>query len=49
MASGGMPLLAAINDKLVPYITAMGAVNAEYADFGNKADVEISKANASVK
>ena len=44
-----MPLLAAINDKLVPYITAMGAVNAEYADFGAKADVEISKANASVK
>ena len=43
------PLLAAINDKLVPYITAMGAVSAEYADFGNKADVEISKANASVK
>lgn len=43
------PLLAAINDKLVPYITAMGAVNAEYADFGAKADVEISKANASVK
>ena len=43
------PLLAAINDKLVPYITAMSAVNAEYADFGNKADVEISKANASVK
>ena len=43
------PLLAAINDKLVPYITAMGAVSAEYADFGSKADVEISKANASVK
>ena len=43
------PLLAAINDKLVPYITAMGTVNAEYADFGAKADVEISKANASVK
>ena len=43
------PLLAAINEKLVPYITAMSAVNAEYADFGNTADVEISKANASVK
>ena len=43
------PLLAAINDKLVPYITAMGSVSAEYADFGAKADVEISKANASVK
>ena len=42
------PLLAAINEKLVPYITAMGAVNAEYADFGTRADVEIAKANASV-
>ena len=42
------PLLAAINERLVPYITAMGAVNAEYADFGARADVEIAKANASV-
>ncbi|MDE5579809.1 MAG: hypothetical protein K2I95_00120 [Treponemataceae bacterium] len=42
------PLLAAINEKLVPYLTAMGAVNAEYADFAAKADVEIAKANASV-
>ena len=42
------PLLAAINDRLVPYITAMGAVSAEYADLGTKADVEIAKANASV-
>ena len=42
------PLLAAINEKLVPYITAMGAVSAEYADFGTRADVEIAKANASV-
>lgn len=42
------PLLAAINDRLVPYITAMGAVSAEYADLGARADVEIAKANASV-
>ena len=42
------PLLAAINEKLVPYVTAIGAVNAEYADFGAKADVEIAKVNASV-
>ena len=42
------PLLAAINEKLVPYITAMGAVSADYADFAAKADVEIAKANASV-
>ncbi|MDE5615093.1 MAG: hypothetical protein K2I74_10685, partial [Treponemataceae bacterium] len=42
------PLLAAINEKLVPYLTAMAAVNAEYADFTAKADVEIAKANASV-
>ena len=42
------PLLAAINEKLVPYITAMGAVSAEYADLGTRADVEIAKANASV-
>ena len=43
------PLLSVINEKLVPYITAMGALNAEYAEFGAKADVEIAKANASVK
>ena len=42
------PLLAAINEKLVPYINAMGAVSPEYADLGTKADVEIAKANASV-
>ncbi|MDE7141081.1 MAG: hypothetical protein K2O09_10080 [Treponemataceae bacterium] len=42
------PLLAAINEKLVPYLTAMAAVSAEYADFAAKADVEVSKANASV-
>ena len=42
------PLLAAINDRLVPYITAMGAVSPEYADLGTRADVEIAKANASV-
>ena len=43
------PLLSVVNEKLVPYITAMGALNAEYAEFGAKADVEIAKANASVK
>ncbi|MDE7141175.1 MAG: hypothetical protein K2O09_10585, partial [Treponemataceae bacterium] len=42
------PLLAAINDKLVPYLTATGAVNAEYANLSARADVEIAKANASV-
>lgn len=41
-------LVSAINEKLSPYITAMGAVNSDYADFGAKADMEISKANASV-
>lgn len=41
------PLLAAINDRLVPYITALGEVGAAYAEFGAKADVEIAKANAS--
>lgn len=42
------PLLDAINERLVPYLTAMASVNAEHADFGAKADVEIAKANASV-
>ena len=40
------PLLAAINEKLVPYVTAMSAIQPEYADFAAKADVEISTANA---
>lgn len=42
------PLLAAINEKLVPYLTAMAAVSTDYADLAAKADVEIAKANASV-
>ena len=42
------PLLATINEKFVPYVTAMSAIQPEYADFAAKADVEISKANASV-
>ncbi len=42
------PLLGAINDKLVPYLTAMCAVSAAHAEFAAKADIEIAKANASV-
>jgi uncharacterized protein YdcH (DUF465 family) len=42
------PLLASINEKLVPYVTAMSALNSAYAGFASKADIEISKANASI-
>ena len=43
------PLLAAINDKLVPYLTAMAVANkATYADFTTKAAAEIEKTNAAV-
>lgn len=43
------PLLAAINDKLVAYLTAMNLVNAAvYGDFVSKAESEIEKMNASV-
>ena len=42
------PLLAAINEKLVPYVSAMSAIQSDYADFSAKADIEINKANASV-
>lgn len=41
------PLIASINEKLVPYITAMSTFNSAYADFASKADIEIGKANAS--
>lgn len=41
------PLLNAINEKLVPYITAMSAINLEYKNFSEKADIEINKANQS--
>lgn len=40
-------VLASINEKLVPYITAMSALNSEYASYSAKADIEIAKANAS--
>lgn len=43
------PLLSAINDKLVAYLTAMNLVNAAvYGDFVSKAESEIEKINASV-
>lgn len=42
------PLLAAINEKLVPYVSAMSAIQSDYADFSAKADIEINKSNASV-
>ncbi len=43
------PLFAAINDKLVPYLTAMNLVNKSvYGDFIAKTEAEIEKANAAV-
>ena len=43
------PLLAAINDKLVAYLTEIKLVNsAVYGDFVSKAESEIEKMNASV-
>ena len=43
------PLLAAINDKLVPYLTAMNLANkAAYGDFVGKVENEIVRANAAV-
>ena len=43
------PLLSAINDKLVPYLTAMNLANkAVYGDFTAKVESEIDKINASV-
>ena len=43
------PLLSEINDKVVPYLTAMNlANNAVYGDFVSKAEAEITKINSSV-
>lgn len=40
------PLLSAINDKLIPYITAMQMANsALYGDFATKAEGEIKRVN----
>lgn len=40
------PLLSAINDKLIPYITAMKMANsAVYADFATKSEGEIKRVN----
>lgn len=40
------PLLSAINDKLIPYITAMQMANsAVYGDFATKAEGEIKRVN----
>lgn len=40
------PLLSAINDKFIPYITAMQMANsAVYADFATKAEGEIKRVN----
>ena len=41
------PLLASINEKLVPYLTALGTLP-DYKDFVAKCDAEVTKANASV-
>ena len=43
------PLLSEINDKLVPYLTAMNLANsAVYGDFTAKVEAEIIKINSSV-
>ena len=43
------PLLSEINDKLVPYLTAMNLANSVvYGDFTAKAEAEIIKINSSV-
>ena len=43
------PLLYAINDKLVPYLTAMNLSNAAaYGDFVSKVENEITRTNAAV-
>lgn len=43
------PLLSAINDKLVPYLTAMALANAAvYGDFSTKAAAEIERVNIAV-
>ncbi|MDY5048528.1 MAG: hypothetical protein SPF11_03140, partial [Treponema porcinum] len=43
------PLLSAINDKFIPYITAMKMANsAVYADFATKAEGEIKRVNETV-
>lgn len=43
------PLLNAINNKLVPYLTAMSLSNDEmYGEFSVKADAEIERVNAAV-
>lgn len=43
------PLVALINDKLVPYLTAMKLVNAAlYGSFASKIEIEINKQNDTV-
>ena len=43
------PLVSAINDRLVPYITAMTMANGSlYGDFAAKAEKEISRVNETV-
>lgn len=43
------PLVAAVNDRLVPYLAAMAMANAAaYGDFAAKAEKEISRANETV-
>ena len=42
------PLLAAINETLVPYLSAVGKT-ADYKDFAAKAGAEIDKVNAAIK
>ena len=43
------PLVSAINDRLVPYLTAMAMANGTvYGDFATKAEKEISRVNETV-
>ena len=43
------PLVSAINDRLVPYLTAMAMANGTvYGDFALKAEKEISRVNETV-
>ena len=42
------PLLALINDRIVPYLTAMKLAKPTYADFVSKVENEINRANQAV-
>lgn len=42
------PLLAAVNEKLVPYLSAMSMANSAFKTFSDKVETEIDKTNATV-